>query len=121
MSDAADPVEICREVLLGALGGAVEVSTDLPMEHPRGPYVQLSRTGGEDSPFLLSPIVTLLVWGESDLEACRLATSCAHALSEAAKSHPRLSAAEATQVSRDEWAASGQSRYMVQLRLAVNA
>lgn len=114
-----DPSALCVDVLANALD-RVKVSTEMPPMRPDGAYVQVSRTGGEDGMFVDRPIMTLMCWAKSDVEASALAASCVHALAAVAADHPYLSAAESISIGRDEWTATGQSRYMAQIRLTIN-
>lgn len=114
-----DETQLCIDVLNQALSD-VEVSSELPPEHPRGSYVQVSRTGGDENEWLTMPIMTLICWGKSDVQAKALATDCVHAMAEQAKIDPLLSDSRLITMGRDEWTATGQSRYMVQLKLTIN-
>lgn len=114
-----DPTQLCIELIAGALDGVV-VTSQMPAERPDGAYVQVSRTGGPESDFLDEPIMTLVCWDASDYGASSLATECVHILSDAAKDHDLLSSSELITMSRDEWGATGQSRYMAQVQLTIN-
>lgn len=117
--EMTDPNALCVSVLSERIPG-LEVSTEVPGERPDGPFVQVSRTGGTGSDFLDEPIMTLVCWASSDAAAYALGIDCVHALAKQAEDDPYLSAAELITMSRDEWGATGQSRYMVQVRLTIN-
>lgn len=114
-----DPNSLCVSILSKALRG-VEVSTEVPHARPRGPFVQVSRTGGDRLDFIDRPIMTLICWASSDSSAYALGIDCVHELERQAAVDPFLSSAELISMSRDEWGANGQSRYMVQVRLTIN-
>lgn len=114
-----DETQLCIDILKSALTD-VEVSSELPFEHPCGSYVQVSRTGGDESEELATPIMTFICWGKSDVQAKALAADCVHAMADQAKIDPLLSDSRLITMSRDEWTATGQSRYMVQLKLTIN-
>lgn len=113
-----DAVEVCINALSEMPG--VEVVSDMPPKHPNASTIQVSQTGGYATDFINRPIMTFLVWGETDAEAYSLATESIHLMAEKAEDDPYLSASELISMSRDEWRATGQSRYMVQLRLTIN-
>lgn len=115
----ADATAITLEILRSSVP-EVEFVTELPPDVPTAPTVMVTQTGGTESDFLLEPIITLTCWGETDPAANALATDCIHSMSAAAESHPLLSASSLVNKSRDSWTATGQSRYMVQLKLTIN-
>lgn len=115
----ADANAIVRDVLASGLSG-VPVSTELPPGRPRGPYAMVSRTGGADGEHLDRPIMAIMCWAGSDAAAYSLAMGCRDALVVAAEEHPLLSAAETISLSRDEWAATGAARYMLEMQLTIN-
>lgn len=112
-----DAVAINVECLAAAL--AVPVRTEIPKDRPQR-MVCVSRSGGTSDDCFDYPEITLLCWGISDADASGLAISATHALAEAAELHPLLSSSEVDTISRDEWAATGASRYRVVLFQVIN-
>ena len=49
-----------------------------------------------------------------------MALSAWHALTDAAQTHDLLSSADLQTMSRDEWTATGQARYLVEIDLTIN-
>lgn len=114
-----DAVQIVVDILNESLTNAA-VCTEIPPEPPKKATVMVSQTGGEIGEFIDRPIMTLLCWGGSDKEAYSFSTTVFHSLAEVADIHPLLSAVELVTMSRDEWSATGQSRYMLEVRLTIN-
>lgn len=119
MTISNDAVQIVVNILNESLTGAI-VCTEIPPEPPKKATVMVSQTGGEMGEFIDRPIMTLLCWGGSDKEAYSFSTAVFHSLAEASNVHPFLSAAELVTMSRDEWSATGQSRYMLEIKLTIN-
>lgn len=113
-----DPTALCVDAIAHRL--SIPVSSEIPPERPKGRFVQVSKAGGTESDFIDSPIMALVCWGSSDADASALATDCIHALAEQASDDPLLSHSELITCYRDEWGGTGESRYMVQLRLTIN-
>lgn len=108
-------------MVVGILADAlpVPVGTEIPPTRPQR-MVCVSLTADDSTELLHHITVTLMVWGTSDVDARGLATSAVHALTDAAKTHDLLSSAELETMSRDEWTATGQARYLAQLDLIIN-
>lgn len=120
MTPLQDPNKLVIDVINACLSDVV-VSTELPPEGTQSlPYIMVSRTGGTDSEFVLSPVMTLMCWESTDSNAYSLAIAVKEALQKAAEDHPYLSSVEFLSLSRDQWSASGQSRYALQVRLTIN-
>lgn len=112
-------VGTCVRIIEEAIG--VEASSEMPLDRDAGaPYVQVSRTGGEDGEFIDRPIMTLMCWAASDQAAYMLAEDCLRAVKEAAKDDEWMSACEMVSMSRDQWTPAGAARYMLQMRLTIN-
>ncbi len=107
--------------IVGILSDALEVpvGTDIPMQRPSR-AVMVAQDGDQSDMFLMRPIYTLTCWGASDVDARGIAISAMHALSEAAETHPYLSAVLMESLARDEWGASGQSRYALSVQTIFN-
>lgn len=112
-----DAVAINVATLKAALD--VPVSSEIPIERPER-MVCVQRSGGPRDECFDYPEITLLCWGATDAEASGLAISAAHALSEAAESHPLLSSSEMDTMSRDEWSTNGAARYRVVIQQVIN-
>lgn len=121
MSDARNDVgtEICIDVLRETFPD-IEITSEIPFDRPEGPMIQLSRTGGKDGEFLAEPTMQILLWGSDDASASSMATTAVQSIRAAARDHDSLSSAECTSMERDEWAANGESRYRVQMKLVIN-
>lgn len=113
MDDIALVVGILRDAL------DVDVSTEVPSDRPTR-FVSVALTGDQSDMFLRRPTVSLTVWGRTDADAHGLALSALHALTDAAKTHDTLSSVDLQTMSRDEWTATGQSRYLVEVDLTIN-
>lgn len=114
----SNAVSITVSILQQALRN-VPVSTEVPQARPRS-FVMVAQTASEGDAFIERPTMSLTCWGESDAPAYSLALSCLEALQDAAETHPQLSAVSLDTLSRDEWGATGASRYMLQLQLTIN-
>ncbi len=115
-----DPgTEICIKILSEAFPG-IEVTSEIPFDRPEEPMIQVSRTGGPETEFTSEPTMQVLVWGGSDAAASSMALTAIHAVKDAVLDHERLSHAECTEMSRDEWAAMGESRYRIQMKLVID-
>lgn len=112
-----DTVAMVVEILSDELD--VPVSTEVPMTRPDR-FVLVSLDGDMSDMFILRPRFTLMCWGSSDLDAHGIALSALHALTDAAETHPYLSAVQMQAMARDEWGRDGQARYALQVDLIVN-
>lgn len=115
----SDATELCVSILSEAYPKA-KVTNEMPIDHPKGPYVMVSRTGGDETPFLQRPIITLQCWDASDDGARRLAQGCAQTLTKAAEDHPTLSSATLVTLARDEYSPGRYGSYAAQMRLSIN-
>lgn len=97
----------------------VPISTEIPPTRPKR-YIAVALIGDMSDPLIHRVKFLLTVWGESDLDAHGLAVSAWHALTDAAQDHDTLSHVSLESMSRDEWTATGQARYIVQLDLTIN-
>lgn len=97
----------------------VPVTTDMPKNRPER-LVLVDLTGDQSTPYVLHPRYSLTCWGTSDRDAHGIALAAVQALWEAAEDHPYLSSCDLETMSRDEWSANGQSRYLVEVTLTVN-
>ena len=112
------------KLVVGALKGAtslqgVPISTEIPPTRPKR-YIAVALIGDISDTLIHRPRVMLTVWGESDADAHGLAVTAFHALADAAQDHDLLSYVALESMSRDEWTATGQARYIVQLDLTIN-
>lgn len=108
-------------LVVGILADAVDapVSTDVPRTRPER-LVTVDLAGDRSTPFLLQPRFQVMCWDTSDREAQALARSCLDALWQAATDHPYLSSCQLESMARDEWAATGQGRYLLVVDLVIN-
>lgn len=113
-----DDIALVVDVLSAALP-AVPVSTEVPQNRPQR-LIMVALAGDASDRFIRRPTISLTVWGMSDEDAHGLALSAWHAISDACLEHDLLSFCELETMSRDEWTATGQSRYLVQLNLTIN-
>lgn len=116
MDDIALVVDVLSDST--ALAG-VPVSTEIPATRPSR-MVTVSLMGDVSAELMRRPRVMLTVWGTSDLDAHGLAVTAVHELADAAQTHDLLSHVSLESMSRDEWAANGQARYVAQLDLTIN-
>lgn len=114
-----DAVDLCI-ALLRARYPDVTVTNEMPSTHPKEPYVLISRTGGEESEWVSSPIMTLRCWDSSDDGARRLAHGCVTSLQLEAEGHPLLSSAELLSIARDEYSPGSFGSYSADTRLTIN-
>lgn len=114
-----DAVDLCVEIL-SASYPKIAVTNEMPVEHPRKPYVMASRTGGDETPFLDRPIITFQCWDASDDAARRLAQGCVHTIAIAAEDHPTLSSATLISLARDEYSPGPYGSYSAQVKLIIN-
>lgn len=112
-----DNIALVVGILQDALN--VPVSTEIPAQRPTR-FVNVSLTADQSDEFLRRPTVSLTVWGRTDADAHGLALSAWHALTDAAQTHDLLSSADLQTMSRDEWTATGQARYLVEIDLTIN-
>lgn len=113
-----DTTDLVVEILSEALGG-VPVSTDVPSNRPLQ-MVTVDLVGDQSTEYLLQPTYALTCWGRTDREAKSIALGAVDALWAAADTHPYLSACSLQSLSRDEWVANGQGRYLAMVELTVN-
>lgn len=111
--------EICVSVLSDAFP-KIPVSTEVPQQRPKGRFILLTQTACSIKDFLAKAQMTIAVWGESDADAYALAIDVMHALNETAGLPGNLSDVEMINMARDEWAATGQARWMLQVLLTIN-
>ena len=120
MANITNPVTICVEAIEKHMEG-VTASSEMPQTRDTSmPYVQVSRTGGGDTEFLDTPIMTLFCWSDTDSKAYMLAENVKNVIADEALDHPYLSASSLISLARDEWAGDGRARYMLQLQLTIN-
>lgn len=115
--------DVGTEVCIGILQEAfpdIEVTSEIPFDRPEDPMIQVSRTGGKQGEFVSEPTMQLFVWGSDDSSASSMAMTAIQSVVAAACDHESLSHAECTSMERDEWAAAGESRYRVQMKLVIN-
>lgn len=113
-----DATEKCVDVLRAA-GLDADVSSQIPAARPER-YIMVSRAGGSSDGFIDRPTMELLVWGTSDEDASSLCMSAVYALTDAAQTDPLISYAALDSMSRDEWTATGASRYRALVQMAIN-
>lgn len=108
-------------LVVGILADAVDapVSTDVPRTRPER-LVTVDLAGDRSTEFLLQPRFQIMCWGSSDQEAHSMARQCLDALWQAAEGHPYLSSCFLESMARDEWAATGQGRYLLVVDLVIN-
>lgn len=112
-----DPTALVVGILAEAMD--VLVSTEVPRERPDR-LVTVDLAGDHSTEFLMQPRYQILCWGRSDQDAHEMARACLDALWAAAEDHPYLSACQLETMSRDEWAATGQGRYLLLVDLFIN-
>ena len=114
----------CIALVVSLLQDAVElsgvpISTEIPPTRATR-LIMVGLVGDESDLLILRPRVSLTVWGSSDADAHGLAVTAYHVLAEAAQTDDYLSHVALETMSRDEWTATGQARYVVQLNLTIN-
>lgn len=115
-----DPVHMTVNILQDAFG-EVPVSTEVPWGRDRPErLVVVSMEGGAPGEFLLTPLMGITCWGQSDHDAMTMATYAIDSLRTAAETDPYLSAVDVESLQRDEWTATGQARYYATARLYIN-
>lgn len=114
-----DDTKLVVDILSAAI--PVRVTTEVPATM-KGPQrlVTVDQMGGSADEFVSRPRYMLTVWGLTDMDAKALALRCVEALWEASEDHPLLSACALESMSRDEWASTGQGRYVAVVDLTIN-
>lgn len=109
------------EIVVGILADGVDapVSTEVPLVRPNRAVIVALDNDMSDT-FLMRPRYELMCWGSSDVDAHGLAISALHALTDAAETHPYLSAVSLDAMARDEWGKDGQARYVMTVDCVFN-
>ena len=113
-----NPIELTVGLLAEALD--THVSTEVPQERPERMVVVTLEDDRSDE-FILRPVVGLICFGTSDLDAHNLSIAAIAALRMAAYDHPYLSAAQLDNRESDRWGRTGEGICTCLVALTINS